>query len=453
MTAIFARRALLPDGWAHDVSVALRDGKILSVAADSQPADGAARVDVLLPGLANTHSHSFQRAMAGMTERRRAGRQSFWTWRELMYRFADRIEPDEVEAIAALVFMEMLEAGYSAVGEFHYLHHQRGGAPYEALDEMAQRIFAAASTTGIGVTLLPVLYTYGGVGKASLAPEQHRFGNNVDRFARLVAEAKRHTPSCDCLVGIAPHSLRATAPDDLARALAAHPKDPVHIHIAEQVKEVDDIKALMGARPVEWLLANANVDERWQLVHATHMTTEETRAMAQSGAVAGLCPITEANLGDGIFNGAEYLAAGGVFSIGSDSNVRIALTEELRLLEYSQRLKLMERSVLAGVDGGESGDALWCGAAMGGARALARASGEIAAGKLADLVGIDASDPALAALDDTQLLSGLIFACGDDVVTDVWSAGRHVVSGGRHQARDAIIASYNAALKKLLARA
>lgn len=451
MTAIFAKRARLPDRWGHGVLLQVESGRIASIEVDARQPVGAVLVDTLLPAPGNLHSHSFQRAMAGMTECRRGGRDSFWTWRELMYRFAQSIAPDEVEAIAAFVFMEMLEAGFAAVGEFHYLHHQSAGAPYAALSEMSQRICAAGSTTGIGLTLLPVLYVHGGAGMMPLAAEQARFGNDVDRFNRLVGEAKSSLPAPDARIGIAPHSLRATSPADLARALAAHPDGPVHIHVAEQPKEVSDIEAWLGARPVEWLLANADVDARWCAVHATHMTAEETRALANSGAVAGLCPITEANLGDGPFDGARYLGAGGAFGVGSDSNVRISLTEELRTLEYSQRLRDLSRNVLAGA--GSVGETLYLGAAAGGARALGRDAGAIAKGRLADLVAIDASAPALCALTDAQILDGLCFAAGDDVVTDVWSAGRHVVSEGRHAARQSIIGNYKLAVTALLARA
>jgi len=451
MTAIFAKRARLPGGWAQDVAIEIDKGSMVSVDARARPAAGAVRVDTLLPAPGNLHSHSFQRAMAGMTEYRNAGRDSFWTWRELMYRFAQSIEPDEVEAIAALVFMEMLEAGYAAVGEFHYLHHQKGGAPYAALSEMSQRICAAAKQAGMGLTLLPVLYVYGGAGMAPLASEQARFGNDVDRFCRLVDEARTSLPAGDARIGIAPHSLRAISPADLSCALAAHVAGPVHIHIAEQPKEVEDVKRWLGARPVEWLMANAPVDSRWCLVHATHMTPDETIALAKSGAVAGLCPITEANLGDGSFDGARYVEAGGAFGVGSDSNVRISLTEELRMLEYSQRLRDLSRNVLTS-QGETVGATLYVGAASGGARALARDAGEIAHGKIADLVAIDATTPALCALEADEILDGFCFAAGDDAVTDVWSAGRHVVSGGRHRAREKIIGNYKTAMKSLMAR-
>ncbi len=451
MTKIFAKRARIKDGWAKDVAVTLADGKIAAVTQGPAPAD-AVRVDTLLPAIANLHSHSFQRAMAGMTEYRLTGRDSFWTWRELMYRFAAKITPDQLQSIAALAFMEMQEAGFASVGEFHYLHHRQDGSSYAAIDELSQRIFAAAAETRIGLTHLPVLYIYGGAGKKALAAEQARFGNDVDRFDRLVVAAKANIANVgpDALVGIAPHSLRATAPDELARVIAAHPAGPVHIHIAEQPKEVAEIEAWLGARPVDWLLHHALVDARWCLVHATHMSASETRALAASGAVAGLCPITEANLGDGPFNGADYVAAGGRFGVGSDSNVRISVTEELRTLEYSQRLRDLSRNILT-AGGAGVGETLYLGAAKGGAQALGRDAGIIEAGKLADLVAIDSAAPSLCALADHQLLDGYCFAAGDDVVTDLWSAGRHCVRQGRHVAREAIVSSYRKAIAGLVA--
>lgn len=449
---IFAQQALLASGWARDVRVSLAEGRITGIETNTTAQSGDTRVDTVLPALGNLHSHSFQRAMAGMTEVRKAERDSFWTWRELMYRFMDRLTPEQIEAIAALVFMEMQEAGYASVGEFHYVHHQRGGARYDAVAELSLRVMAAAKQTGIGLTHLPVLYTYGGAGQVPLTQGQLRFGNDVDRFSALLEGARRGLADLpkDARLGIAPHSLRATAPFDLARVLDIHRGGPVHIHIAEQPKEVRDIENWLGKRPVSWLLDNALVDARWCLIHATHMTEEETRAMAASGAVAGLCPITEANLGDGPFNGQTYLEAGGAFGVGSDSNVNISLTEELRTLEYSQRLRDLARNVL-GVGEGSVGHTLYAGAARGGAQALARDAGEIAVGKLGDLVAVDSQAPALCALSPDQILDGLVFAAKDDVVTDVWSAGRHSVQAGRHVARDAIVARYRRAVSGLLA--
>ena len=345
----------------------------------------------------------------------------------------------------------MQETGYASVGEFHYLHHQPNGNTYADLGELSARIAAAAATTGIGLTHLPVLYSYGGAGQVPLQAGQARFGNSVDDFNLLVARAKEVVAElpADCLVGIAPHSLRAISPDDLSAVLAAHPAGPVHIHIAEQPKEVADITAWLGARPVEWLLANTDVTERWCLIHATHMTAHETVQMARSGAVAGLCPVPEANLGDGPFNGPAYLAANGAFGVGSDSNVLISLTEELRTLEYSQRLRDIARNVMV-VAEGSVGETLYLGAAHGGAQALGRGGGDIAVGELADLVAIDSTTPALCALRQDQILDGLLFAAKDTVVTDVWSAGRHAVKSGRHIRRNEITAAYRVAMQSLM---
>ncbi|MCG7520572.1 formimidoylglutamate deiminase [Ruegeria sp. Ofav3-42] len=448
--SIHAKTALLGSDWVSNLRVEIEHGQILNVQTGTSALRGDTQVDVLLPALGNLHSHAFQRAMAGMTEVRAAGRESFWTWRTLMYRFLDKLTPDHVEAIAALVFMEMQEAGYSSVGEFHYVHHEPGGTPYDRMSELSQRVFSAANQTGIGLTHLPVLYTYGGVEQQPLTGGQLRFGNAPDRFLHLVEECRAALPHTDSVIGIAPHSLRATSPTDLQNVLHATPNGPVHIHIAEQVKEVADVEAALGQRPVAWLLDNAEVDHRWCLIHATHMTDEETRALAQSGAVAGLCPITEANLGDGIFNGAEYINEGGRFGVGSDSNIRISLPEELRTLEYSQRLRDQSRTVLV-KDEGSVGQALYTASALGGAQALGRNAGEIAVGKLADLVAIDRTHPTLCALTDEQLLDGLSFAAPDGLVTDLWSAGRHMVQQGRHVYRDRIIPAYRSAIADLLA--
>lgn len=452
MTAIHAAAALLPAGWAREVRVTLEGARIAAVEAGAAARAGDVRLagQALLPAMPNLHSHAFQRAMAGMAERRGAGEDSFWSWRALMYRFLDRLTPEDIEAIAALAYVEMLEAGYAGVAEFHYLHHQAGGAPYANVAELAHRIAAAAATAGIGLTLLPVLYTYGGAGQKPLAGGQRRFGNDLERFLALV-EAARPALAGDARIGAAPHSLRATTPAQLEALAAALPEGPLHIHAAEQVEEVAQVEAWLGARPVEVLLDRVGIGPRWCLIHATQMTAVETARLARSGAVAGLCPITEANLGDGVFNGPEYLAAGGALGIGSDSNVRIALAEELRLLEYGQRLRLRARNLMAAA--GESvGQGLYRRALMGGAQALGRDCGAIAPGRLADLVAIDREAVALAPLRDDQLVDGWVFAADDRVVREVWSAGRHVVRGGRHVAREAVEARYREAMAGIVAR-
>lgn len=448
---IFANRAILSTGWAENVRLTIEGGRIAQIETEQSAKPDDICVDTLVPALANLHSHTFQRAMAGMTEYRMAGKDSFWTWRDLMYRFTANLTPDHIEAIAALVFLEMQEAGYASVGEFHYIHHQPNGRPYDDIAELSARIASAAATTGIGLTHLPVLYTYGGAGQLALESGQLRFGNSVDQFNELVAAAQIAVDGlpADCQVGIAPHSLRATSPDDLAAVLNARKTGPIHIHIAEQPKEVTDINAWLGARPVQWLLENVDVTKEWCLIHATHMTKSETIGLAKSGAVAGLCPVTEANLGDGPFNGAAYLQAGGTFGIGSDSNVLISLSEELRMLEYSQRLRDIARNIMV-VGEGSVGETLYLEAAKGGARALARGRGEIAVGQLADLTAIDSTTPALCALKTNQIFDGLIFAAKDNVVTDVWSAGRHKVKSGQHIKRKEIISTYRSAIENLM---
>jgi formimidoylglutamate deiminase len=451
-TTLWAEQALTANGWANRVTVQLgSSGRIAGVTANAAKPTNAVHCGVLLPAIANVHSHAFQRALAGMTEQRGTkASDSFWTWRELMYRFLKHLGPLEVEAISAYVFMETLCAGYAAIGEFHYLHHQPDGSPYADLAEMSQRLAAAASTTGIGLTLLPVLYQQGGCDARALNKGQMRFFNDPERFARLHDGAANAVAgvSPDCNTGVAPHSLRAVSRQALTDVQLLAPGAPIHLHIAEQTAEVDEVMQAWGQRPVEWLLSNHPVDERWCLVHATQMTNEETSALAASGAVAGLCPITEANLGDGIFKGASYLAANGRFGIGSDSNVQISVANELRLLEYSQRLRDHSRAVLATQDN-STGRLLYESAAIGGAQATGRNAGTIAPGSLADLVALDHESIALTGLQADTLLDSYVFAGSDALVTDVWSAGRHVVKQGRHIRADEITSRYRKTIRHL----
>ena len=451
MGRIWAERALLASGWATDVAVVIDAGRITALHRDTAAQPGDTRVGALLPAPTNLHSHAFQRAMAGLTERRGPDpRDSFWTWRQLMFRFLDQLTPDDIQAITAFVQMEMLEAGYSAVAEFHYLHHAPGGAPYAHLPEMSERIAAAAAQTGIGLTLLPVLYQYGGCDKRPLGPGQIRFGNDPDRFATLLDGAARTLTSLpdDARLGVAPHSLRAVSPEGLAACLTLRPDAPLHMHLAEQLAEVDEVVAHLGARPVEWLLDHAPVDARWCLIHCTQMERHETLALAATGAVAGLCPITESSLGDGIFDGVAWTGAQGAWGIGSDSNIRIALSEELRTLDYSQRLRDNSRAALATATA-STGRVLFDGAAGGGAQAAGRDAGQIATGKLADLVALDTTHIDLDGRRGDTLLDAFIFAADDRAITDVWSAGRHVVTGGRHMQHDSITNGYRAVLRRL----
>ena len=458
MATLHARTALTADGWRTGVRLEIGgDGAIRSIETGVEvPAAGAGLdADVLLPAPTNLHSHAFQRAMAGRTERRGPdGTDSFWSWRALMYRFLERLDPDDVEAIAAFVQMEMLEAGFAAVAEFHYLHHDPDGAPYADVGELSARIAAAAETTGIGLTLLPVLYAAGGCDGRALAGGQRRFGNDETRFAALHAWAADAVDSLpgDARLGVAAHSLRAVSPAQLRFAATLVPDAPFHLHVAEQPAEITEVRDALGARPVEWLLANHDVDARWCLIHATHVDEAELAGLARSGAVVGLCPITEANLGDGLFEARRYLGAGGALGVGSDSNLRVSLAGELRTLEHGQRLRDGARAVLA--DAARStGRRLLEEACAGGARAAGRPSGAIAPGRLADLVALDGSATSLLGTEADATIDAFVFAGGDGAVTDVWAAGRRVVRGGRHVRRDAIEARYRTTVLDLSAHA
>ena len=447
MTKIQAKLALTPSGWARDVTVSITaDGFIGTVA--SGPGD--IQADILLPAPSNVHSHAFQRAMAGLTEAQSpSGKDSFWTWRDMMFRFLDHLAPGDVQAIAALVQMEMLESGYAACGEFHYLHHHPDGTHYSNIAEMSAAICAAAADTGMGLTLLPVLYQQGGADGRPLTQGQLRFGNDTTSFFKLLDAAQSafaHLPP-DTVMGAAPHSLRAATPDGI-KAVVRGCTGPIHMHLAEQTGEVDEISLAYGQRPGEWLLNNIPPDDRWCLIHCTQLNTNEISGLAKSGAVAGLCPLTEASLGDGIFPGANWLAAGGALAIGSDSNIRITLTGELEQLEYSQRLQNKARAVMAG-PGRSTGRSLYDATLGGGAQAMGRKAGQIAPGYLADLVALDGSAPDLIGRSGDQILDTWIFAAGDGLVRDVWSAGRHMVRDGRHVARDQILGSYRKCMKRL----
>jgi len=443
--------ALLPDGWARGVRFEIRDGRFAAITANVSAAAGDETLGVVVPGLPNLHSHAFQRAMAGLTEVRGASQDSFWTWRELMYRFVGRMSPDDVEAVTAQAYMEMLESGFTRVGEFHYLHHAPDGSAYEAPAEMAIRVAAAAAQTGIALTLLPVFYAQGGFDGRALSDQQARFRNDVDRYARLIDDSRRAIADLpQAVLGVAPHSLRAVSPAQLEAIVALASDGPVHIHIAEQTAEVEQCLAWSGQRPVEWLYAHSAPDARWCLVHATHLTPTETAAIAASGAVAGLCPITEANLGDGLFPAVDFLAAGGRWGVGSDSNVRIDAAEELRLFEYGQRLHHRVRNALAPAGGGSTGERLYRDATAGGAQALG-IDGGIADGVPADFLMLDADAVAFAGRPVESWIDSWLFAAARPAVDGVWRAGRRCVANGQHLQRKAIEARFRRTLERLLA--
>ena len=428
-----ADQAFLATGWATGPAVPVEAGS-------------AGNVRWRLAGLPNLHSHAFQRAMAGLAERQSHPEDSFWTWRELMYRFAGKVTPESQYAIATQLYVEMLEAGYTSVCEFHYLHHAPDGRPYDDPAAMAKSLVAAAHDTGIRLTLLPVLYMSGGFDGRALSARQRRFGHSLDAYLSLL-QSLRALGHETLAVGIALHSLRAVPEDALRGVLAAVGSEPmpIHIHVAEQIGEVQDCLALRGARPVEWLLANADVNPRWTLVHATHLDAAEVQGIARSGATVAICPTTEANLGDGLFPLRAYLDAGGHWGIGSDSHVSVSPVEELRWLEYGQRLATRRRNIAVADDQPSTGALLYGQALQGGLRACGQ--GERAA---ADFIVLDDQAPALAGATRDDLLDRFVFAGNRGLVAETHVAGRRWVAGGRHRDRDAVARRYGETLRELL---
>jgi formimidoylglutamate deiminase len=452
---IFAERALLRDGWRSNVLIEVdAQGLIAKLVPNSRPPAGAERAaGAVLPGMPNLHSHAFQRAFAGYTETRSSTGDDFWTWRSTMYAFLARIDPDALQAIATQLYIEMLRAGYTSVGEFHYLHHDPSGSPYASLTETSDRIIAAAREVGIAITHLPVLYAHGGFGGAAPVPGQRRFVSDLDRFTELLETLyRRYAGATGVRIGIAPHSLRAVTPPELTQAVGAldrlDPRAPIHIHVAEQIGEVDDCLAVCGARPVALLFESAAVDRRWCLVHATHIDESELHRILRHEPVIGLCPITEANLGDGISRARELLSGGGRFGIGSDSNTRIDPGEELRVLEYGQRLFHRRRALLA--EPGESvGMRLYTQACRGGAEALANGAGELAPGRRADLVVLDESTPILADRPSATLLDAMVFGGEARPVKDVMVGGVWRIRDRRHPIEEEVFDRFRSVHRRL----
>ncbi|WP_331372104.1 formimidoylglutamate deiminase [Sinorhizobium chiapasense] len=449
---LFAERALLPGGWAENVAIALdAKGSIASVTPGQSIADGDQRLSgPVVPAIANLHSHAFQRAMAGLAEVAGTGDDSFWTWREEMYRTVSLVDPDDVEAIAAKLYMEMLKGGFGRVVEFHYLHHQADGSPYADPAEMSLRILSAAEATGIGLTHLPVFYAHANFGGVAPNSGQRPFLHDPDRFLALLDRLVPACASAGAELGYAIHSLRAATPDEMRAILGAAPvTGPIHIHVAEQTREVEDCLAWSGRRPVEWLLDEMPVDARWCAIHATHMTAEETKRLARSGAVAGLCPATEANLGDGIFPAVDFIAESGRVGIGTDSHVATSIAEELRLLEYGQRLRDRRRNRLAAGPGASVGRSIFEAALAGGAQAAGLDAPGIKAGARTDLVVLDGANPYIAAATGNQILDRWLFALGGETVRDVMVAGQWKIRNGRHDRQDDIDRAFARVLTKL----
>lgn len=452
----FAESALLPGGWARNVLFEVApDGRIDRAVADAAPGDAERLRGAVIPGMPNLHSHAFQRAMAGLTEKGGPQGDSFWSWRKLMYGFLENLTPDDVEVIATQLYIEMLRAGYTAVAEFHYLHHDPKGQPYANAAETGERIAAAAQGSGIALTLLPVFYAHGNFGGVEPTTGQRRFINSLDGFARILAALAgtvRERPTQR--IGVAPHSLRAVTPEELRAVVVEMGRidgaAPIHIHAAEQQKEVDDCLGWGGTRPVAWLLDHMQLDARWCVVHATHMDANETKALARSGAVAGLCPTTEGDLGDGFFNAASYLRAAGKVGIGGDSHAAVDPFLELRLFEYGQRLKLERRNVLALAIGNSLGGQLYRTACAGGAQALGQNIGQLAEGFRADWVVLNGDDPALAEQSGDGLLDAAIFGPVRAPVRDVMVAGQWQVRDGVHAQGEASLKRYRGVMKRLL---
>lgn len=450
MTTLYFDAALLPEGWAQGVRITVREGVITDLAIGAARETGDEHHRLGLPGMSNLHSHAFQRGMSGLAEVRGPGTDSFWTWREVMYRFVGRMDADDVEAVAAQAYAEMLETGFTRVGEFHYLHHDAAGMAYSDIAELAGRIAAAAETTGIGLTLLPVFYAHSGFGGDALTAGQRRFANDLDGFAHLMDASRRVLGGqAGAIVGIAPHSLRAVTPGELKDLLPLAQGGPIHIHVAEQFAEVEACLAWSGCRPVEWLLDNAPINSAWCLIHATHTSPEELAGIARRGAIVGLCPVTEANLGDGVFPGSTFVSAGGHYGIGSDSNVLIDAAGELRQFEYTQRLARRGRNVMA--TNGSTGRALFDAALCGGGQALGAGMGGVRVGASADLVSLNTDHPALIGRREDAILDSWIFGARQSVIDCVWVRGKKRVEGGCHLGAPAIAARFRRTLEGLLA--
>ena len=449
---LFARHALLPHGWAANVLLEWDGaGTLLAVTPGAVRPVDAACAQLVLPGMVNLHSHAFQRALGGLTETAGDGPDSFWTWRELMYRFARNITPDQIEAIAAQLFSECLRHGYTAMCEFHYVQHATDGTPYARPAETAERVVAASRATGIGLTMLPVLYSYAGFNGQPLGSDQKRFRSDPAQVLRMV-ETLEPLRGGQLEVGAAPHSLRAASIEQITTLAQAMPAGrPLHIHIAEQQAEVLSCLEATGMRPLRYLSENIALDTRWCLVHATHLDADEVERIAASGAVAGLCPSTEANLGDGLFPLAQFIAMGGRFGIGSDSHVSQSPVEELRWLEYGQRLLHQRRNVAVSPTQRRVGEFLWQGALQGGAQASGRPVGALAAGLRADLLVLDSDHPNLHGVAPTDVLGAFVFAGNDNLVREVLVGGRWVVKDGRHVDQDAIEQRYKRAIAELRA--
>ena len=451
MSKLYAENILIGSQWQSDKTLSMSAEGVITSIEDGRDPQATILNGPVIPGMVNCHSHAFQRAFAGFSEYRGTSEDSFWSWRDIMYRFVAKMTPEDAHNVACFVYVEMLKAGYTSVAEFHYLHHQAGGAHYDDPAEMSHQIIMAASATGIALTHLPVLYCYAGFGEIPPTDAQARFIYSTEDYLALIEGLNsKYSNQKNFQLGIAPHSLRAVSESQLKEVIpyirGLDNKAPIHIHIAEQLQEVEDCMRHYGKRPVEWLLDNYQMDKNWGLIHATHLTDAETKTIANSGAVVGICPLTEANLGDGIFPTAEYLKHGGKFAIGSDSHIAINVADEIRLLEYGQRLSKNQRAVLVDENCSSVGQYLYTKAATDGAQAINQNVGKIAVGKRADLVVLDDDHPSLFSKNESFILDAAIFACSELPVKDVFVAGKQVVDSGQHQLDGIIMDNYKSVL-------
>lgn len=452
MPVFFAPRALLPQGWAHNVRLDVDAAGLLSSVTTDAQSEGCHQLSgPIIPGMPNLHSHAFQRVMAGLAEVAGDPQDSFWTWRDLMYRTVARLTPPEIGVIARQLYIEMLKGGYTQVAEFHYLHNDIDGHPYADIGEMTAHLSEAAQSVGIGLTLLPVLYSYAGFGLQPAQSGQKRFIQSTNTYLKqqqVIAGQLRGKPLQN--QGLCFHSLRAVSREQMTEVLAASDETrPVHIHIAEQLKEVNDCLEWSGQRPVSWLFDNVDVNDHWCLIHATHPDRFELASIAASGAVVGLCPTTEANLGDGIFPGVDYLAQNGRWGIGSDSHVSLNVVEELRWLEYGQRLRDQRRNRLTNARQASVGDLLYTQALAGGAQACGVQVGKLAAGYRADWLALDGDDPYLGAARDSELLNRWLFAGSVAQIRDVFVGGIATVINGQHPQQREASTDFLALLQRL----
>lgn len=449
MNSIWTKYALLPSGWAQNTRISFENGSISKIEIGVAIGPNDETANCVIPGMGNVHSHAFQRGMAGLAEQRSSTKSdNFWSWREVMYHFLDRLSPDDVRIIAQMAYMEMLEGGFTQVGEFHYLHHDTNGEKYANIAQMAEEIVTASDETGINLTLLPVFYAHSDFGGKAPNHGQRRFINNLDDYFELFAKCQNLIKGSNRM-GIAPHSLRAVTKDELSALVEFWPKGPVHIHASEQTKEVEDCIGFFKKRPIEWLLDNFEINQNWCFIHSTHINEIETARLAKSGAIVGLCPLTEANLGDGIFPALEYLDHGGRFGIGTDSNILIDAARELCALEYGVRLSKRQRNVLASVEYSSVGRNLFEKAIQGGAQALDHKA-EIKIGNHATFVSLNALDCEINDKNPDLFLDKWIFASRESCIDCVWVNGNKLVSKGQHTKRDKIKARYQSTLSSIL---